>query len=247
MPVVILLIIILLAAIFAWQGSGRDGDITKSTVRREPLPKGSVVETSYYTDELGWIGNPTKLTAGMKNFYRRTGVQPHVFITDNINGYHYPDADVVEEFAFALYDDLFRDEAHLLLILLEYQGEFSAWYVTGAQAKAVLDQEAMDILLDYIFLYYNYTNLSNEEFLSTAFDKAGKRIMSVTVSPWVYVFIVLGVLLILLLLFLWWRKAKQQKNLEAEQTEKMLNIPLETSGDSELEELADKYKDDEDE
>ena len=65
-------------------------NITKSTIAREPLPKGSVNETDYYTDELGWIHNPSQLVIGLKNFYNKTGVQPHVYITDTVNGSHYP-------------------------------------------------------------------------------------------------------------------------------------------------------------
>src|SRR5690554_6198634 len=224
-----------------------DSSITKSTIEREPLPKGSVVETEYYTDELNWIQNPTKLQAGMKNFYQDTGVQPHLYLTDNIDGSHSPTGDEVREFAFGLYDELFEDEAHFLLIFFEYQGNYSTWYVTGTQANSVLDAEAVDILLDYVDRYYYYDNLSDEEFFSTAFDEAGERIMTVTRSPWIPVLIVVGILLILLLFFLWWRHAQEQKNREAEQTKEILDTPLETFGDSELEDLADKYSDDDDE
>lgn len=244
LPVIILLVVILVIGIIVVAATSGDGNITKSTVRREPLPKGSVVETEYYTDELNWIGNSTKLEAGMKNFYKRTGVQPHLYITNNINGSKEPSQEEVQEFAFALYDDLFRDEAHLLLIFFEYQDyEYATWYVTGNQAKTVIDTEAADILLDYIDRYYYY-DMTDEEFFSTAFDKAGKRIMTVTRSPWIPALITIGVLAILLIIFVWWKKAQDQKRKEAEETEKILNTPLETFGESKVDELAEKYKDD---
>jgi len=240
--IVAFLIIILLTGVFSFSGSG---SVTRSSVEREPLPRGSVVETGYFTDELGWIQNQTELTAGMQNFYRETGVQPYLYLTDTIDGSHYPAESDVENFALSLYDELFADEAHLLLIFFEYEGDYSTWYVSGVQAKSVIDNEAADILLDYIDRYYYTDNLSDEEFLSRAFDDAGERIMSVTRSPWIPVLIVAGIAAILIIAFIWWQKSKKQKNIEAEQTEKILNAKLDSFGDSEAEELANKYKESE--
>ena len=45
-----------------------------------------------------------------------------------------------------------------------------------------------------------------------------------------------------LLLYSWWKKAKQQKNLEAEQTKKILETDLNTFEDNELKDLENKYK-----
>lgn len=249
-PIIIILVFALIFGIIfiaALSSNTGDSGITRSTIKRQPLPKGSVVETGYYTDELGWIENQTKLTAGMKNFYKETGVQPYLYLTDNINGSQDPSEAEVEEFAFSLYDSLFRDEAHLLLIFFEPRpGEYSTWYVTGKQAKTVLDSEAMDILLDYIDRYYYYDDLTDEEFFSKSFNDAGKRIMTVYRSPWIPVLIILGLVLLILIGFIWWRRVKEQKNREAAETERILKTPLETFGDDAAEELAKKYQDDPD-
>ncbi|WZL79168.1 hypothetical protein QBE55_03105 [Eubacteriales bacterium mix99] len=217
------------------------GQITASTVKREPLPKGAVTETGYYTDELDWIGNQTTLTAGLKNFYKKTGVQPYLYITDTIDGTHAPSDDQVEQFANSTYESLFSDEAHLLVIFFEYEDTYHTWYLAGSQAKTVLDQEAMDILLDYIDRYYYDQDLTDDQMFSKAFDKAGERIMSVMTSPWVPVLVVLGILAVLTVAFFWWRSYKKQKNKEAEDTEKILHTPLETFGSGEAEERAKKY------
>ena len=216
--------------------------VIPSTIEREPLPSGAVVEAPYYTDELDWISSPAKLTAGMKNFYQRTGVQPHLYITDTIAGSHTPTNSDAEIFLEETYYDLFRDEAHVLIVFFEHEpGEFYRWYWCGAQAKSVLDDEAMNILLDYIDLYYYDQSLSaNEEFFSKSFDDASKRIMTVTTSPWIPVLIIFGIVLVLLLLFVWWRKSKQQKNLEDESTRKILETPLDSFGTNEREK---KYED----
>ena len=87
---VIILIFLLIIGFFVASVFTGSSEITKSTVARQPLPAGSVNETEYYTDELGWINNQTKMEAGLKYFYQKTGVQPHVVIIDNVNGSHNP-------------------------------------------------------------------------------------------------------------------------------------------------------------
>lgn len=243
--ITIFVVLLLIAAMsFVVSGGGSDSSVTASTVEREALPSGAVNETAYYTDELGWIGSSTKLEAGMKNFYRETGVQPYLYITDSVNGNHDPTQTELEAFANEKYDALFTDEAHLLLVFFEYYpSEYHTWCITGAQAKTVVDGEAVNILLDYVDRYY-YSDLTDEEMFSKAFDEAGERIMTVTKSPWITVWIVIGVLAILLVAFVWWRSHKQQRNREDEETRKILETPLESFGSDEAEELAKKYESD---
>ncbi len=239
---IVTMIVVLMAYALS---NGVDRDITRSTVARVPLPAGSVNETAYYTDTLDWIGNRTTLQSGLKYFYQKTGVQPHVYITDTVNGSHYPSMAELDEFARDLYDQLFTDEAHLLLVFFEYDGVYMDRYVCGTQAKTVIDTEAGDILLDYLDRYYYYKNLTDEEYFSTAFRDAADRIMTVTRSPWIPVMLVLGVVLLAAVALVWWQNAKHQKNLEAQRTEAILKAPLEKFGDTEVEELAKKYQDSE--
>ncbi|MCR6544969.1 hypothetical protein [Dehalobacterium formicoaceticum] len=227
-------------------GSPGVSEVTKSTVAREPLPAGSVNETAYYTDELGWIKNETKLLAGLKNFYQKTGVQPYLYITDNVNGSHNPSAEELDAYTRTLYDKLFTDEAHLLFVFFEYNNEYMDRYVLGTQAKTVIDREAADILLDYVDRYYYQEGLSDEEFFSKSFSDAADRIMTVTRSPWISVWIILGILALILILFVWWRNAQKQKILKAEKAKEILETPLEKFGNTEAEDLAKKYQDPDD-
>lgn len=228
-------------------GSGGGTSITRSTVEREPLPSGSVNETEYYTDDAGWIGNKTEMTDGLRYFYKETGVQPYVYITDNLNGTTSTSMADVEKYATDLYDQLFTDEAHLLLLFYEpFESQYYTYYVTGTQAKQVIDTEAGDILLDYIDRNYYSGGFSDEQFFSESFRSAADRIMEVTRSPWIPVFIVIGIILLAYLLYQWWKKSKEQKNLEAKRTEEMLKTPLDRFGkSSEVDELEKKYSDDE--
>jgi uncharacterized membrane protein len=242
--IVIAIILIVIFSIAGSMNSSSNGNITVSSVERVALPPGSVNETSYYTDELGWINNETKLINGLRHFYKETGVQPYLYLTDTINGSHYPTDTELQSFAEGLYDELFTDEAHLLLVFFEYDGRYMDWYITGTQAKSVIDIEAGNILLDYIDRYYYEDNLTDEEFFSKSFSDAAGRIMTVTRSPWITVFIVFGAVLLIVVLFIWWKKHKEQKNLEAKRREEMLKTPLDRFGDTEAEDLMKKYQDD---
>lgn len=247
--IILLIVLILVLIIGAYIASTIGGftEITKSTVARQPLPAGSVNETEYYTDELGWINNQTKMEEGLKYFYQKTGVQPYVVIIDKVNGSHNPNESELDSYANALYDQLFADEAHLLFVFYEYDEFYMDRYVAGTQAKTVIDAEAADILLDYIDRNYYDSNLTDEEFFSNSFRDAADRIMTVTRSPWIAAMttigIVFAVVILAILLFVWWRHAKNQKNLEAKRTAEMLNTPLEKFDDVEIEDLAKKYQD----
>lgn len=240
--IVIIGIVILMAIVFSISSD----DISKSTIEREALSSGAVNETGYFTDELDWIDDEDELIDGMEHFYDKTGVQPYLYITDTINGKHYPTEDDYISFADDNYSKLFTDEAHLIIVFFEYNNQHQYYYLAGDQAKTVFDDEANNIFSNYIDRYYYDENLSSEEFFSKSFADSADRIMTITKSPWIPVLIILGVLAILVLLFLWWKNHKKQKNIEAQQTEDILNTPIEKFGDTEAEELGKKYDDNND-
>lgn len=226
--------------------SGGSNNITTSTVEREPLPAGAVNETDYYTDDAGWVENQTVMVDGLRYFYNETGVQPHVYITTEINGSNNASMSTVQAYAEDMYEELFTDEAHLLLMFYEgTPNNYLTYYVTGTQAKQVIDNEAGDILLDYLDRYYYDTSLNTSEYFSKSFRDAADRIMEVTTSPWIPVFLVIGGAVIVGILFVWWRKRKEEEALEAKRTEDILSKPLDTFGtSSEADDLAKKYGDD---
>jgi len=234
MVVMVFAIALLIMVVGSLGGGGLSGgqQITRSTVQREPIPRGQAVDVGYYTDELNWIGNASQLTAGLRNFYDRTGVKPYLYIVGTIDGTRNPSNAQMQAFAEAKYDELFRDEAHMLLVFQDDGTRYRAWVIRGQLTMTVMDQEALDILQSYLSRYYT-SDLSDEAYFSRSFDEASKRIMSVTRSPWITVWIVMGIAALLFIGFAWWSKAKHQKNLEAEQTERILNTPLETFGDKE--------------
>ena len=88
---------------------------TSETVR-EKLDASAVDETGWYTDEDDLIGSSSTLEAGLEEFYEATGVQPYVYILESES---VSSVNEVTEQAEELYDELFTDEGHFLVVFCE--------------------------------------------------------------------------------------------------------------------------------
>ena len=253
--IAVLVVIILASILFAGidscssdTGYSDTGTVAASTVEREALPASASVETAYYTDEDGdWIHNASKLENGMRYFYKKTGVQPYVYILPNGTTTSTSDLQARAE---SLYGELFEDDAHFLLVFCDDgDGGFNCGYAVGSQAKTIMDNEAVGILSDYLDRYYSDLDLSEEEIFSNAFSKTADRIMTVTGSTARTTTMVIGgvaaVALIAGVIVIVVRKRGEQKEAEAKRTQEILNTPLEKFGSDEVEELAKKYQTDE--
>lgn len=216
-------------------------------VEREKISTGSVNETDYYTDELGWIEKPSTLLDGMKEFYKQTGVQPYLALVKPVSPAN-TDAEC-EAYAEKLYDELFTDEAHFLFVYVENLDPeelgYTA-YVCGSAAKSVLDSEAIDIF--YSNLDKNWFNnaLNTSQVFGRTFDDTSKTIMRKQTNPYdvLKVGIIVGTIIIIFKLAIkWWNKRTEQKNKEQEDLQRILDTPLQTFGDLNLDELKKKYDD----
>lgn len=158
-------------------------NVNATSIVREALPAGSVNETEYYTDEIGWISDEETLEKGMKNFYEKTGVQPYLYITDeDAYGESVTDPEELADYSEELYQNLFTDEGHFLLVFFSsYDVDYVDYYICGYDAEEVMDCEAADVLLDYLDdNFYEMDNgLTHEEYFSNAFDKTSAEIMPV--------------------------------------------------------------------
>lgn len=240
----VVLIAICITLVFIYSSmSGGAGGITKSTVERTPLDASYCTQVDYVHDELDWIRNESTVEKGMYNFYKKTGVQPILVITDTVNGTNSPNDNDMETYANELYDQYSPDEAHLLVLFYEYNSDsqYRIWCITGKQAKTVIDEEALNILMDYLDSYY-YSDRDEDTMFGDAFSDAADRIMTVSKSPIPTIAICLTVLILAFIAFAWWKKAKAQKNLEAEQTERIIKTDLGDMKDSALNDLENKYK-----
>ena len=235
-----LVLVAVLSAVVGAASSG--GNIQKSTYQREKLPASAVVETGYYTDEGGWFSNRNELEAGMRAFYRETGVQPYLYLLPNGTTTSVSELTGMAE---ELYGELFQDEGHFLLVFCDdNNGNYHCGYTVGSQAKTIMDDEAIAILADYLDRYYNDYSISEEEIFSKSFEDTGERIMTVTKSPAGTIAVCGTIVIAVALVFVALKKRVEQKEKERRQMEDILKTPLEKFGDQDVEDLAKKYEQD---
>lgn len=220
---------------------------TPASDARQPLPASATVETPYYTDEDGdWIHSPAKLEDGLRSFYRQTGVQPYVYILPNGT---VTSTQELQQRAEALYDQLFQDEGHFLLVFCDDgDGGFNCGYWMGAQVSSIMDAQAVNILSGNLDKNYNNLSISEEQIFSKAFADTAGTIMKdgsadgPTTSD---ALVTLGVgvaLLIVCLVIGAMSKKRQDEERARKLQEEILSRPLEKFGDQDVEEIARKYE-----
>lgn len=214
-------------------------DITVSTVNREPLGAKACIESSeWFEDDLGWISSSSRLRNGLRSFYQETGVQPYLIITDNVNGKGGSVTDSeVEDYLQEKYDSLFADEGHLIYMFMEYaDSEYLQFLYLGNQASTVIDTEAQEIIYDYADYYYT-SDLEDDEYFSTVFEKSAERIMRKTTTGndiiKTGVIIIGGITVIAIIGFIVVKKKKADVK-EAEEKRKILETPIENIKDDDL-------------
>lgn len=206
------------------------GKITKSTHERTKLPvEYCELSSTWYEDELDWIHDENKLLKGLRKFYDETGVQPLLYITDNIDGKARPNSTDFDKALRAKYYEEFNDEGHIVVCFLESSpSDYASYYYAGAKAKNVLDEEGAEILLDYLDYYYT-EDMDDEDFFATSFSKAADRMMSVqattnqlTIKAFIVVVFAGGLVGVAFFMY-----KKQKKRAEqAEADAKILNTPI---------------------
>lgn len=191
LPFLAALVLVTIPALIGYNtgGSGESGTVqtteyNNNTAKEQPQPirtrlsPDKVTETDYYADDLGWIEEPEQLLSGLTDFYQKTGVQPYLKLVPPVS-----DTNTVlecEAFANRLYDELFSDEGHFLLVYIEdlnpdKRGTLS--YVCGSDATSVMDDPAVDILYQYVDLYWPNEDYTTEEVFSNAFRDTASDIM----------------------------------------------------------------------
>lgn len=214
---------------------------THSTVQRERVETGVVFSGRNFVDMANWVEDADGLSKSLEYFYQKTGVAPYLII-QTFN-------DVTEESLAAKaeeeYNAHFDDEGHLLLIFNE--DDTGSWmYQTwmGAQCSTVMDNEACNILFDYIDAYY-YSDRDTTHFFGDAFRDAADKIMTKEKGFFeaLAVPIILVILcIILLLIFRFVIRSKELKVQQARADAEILNADFGKIADNELEELKNKYK-----
>ena len=200
-------------------------------------------------DELGWINSPARLNNALRDFHQRTGIWTTLYITDNIRGQSYSvdslrrDRTVIDSFMLHVFNNAINNGAHMLVLVYDDGRDWDVFLQIGAEASLVMDIEAEHILIGYMERHWEGNTDDDAEMFSRVFQDTSRRIMQVT-RPWWHI----PLILVLVLCigaggFFWWTRKKKQQNLEAEQTERILAMPMETIGDNhdEASQLAQEY------
>lgn len=239
----IIVIFIFVFLMYLIVGTSSDGYSMYSTaVCREKIDAKAYLDAGFYTDESGWIRNQTVLNSGLQEFYDTTGIAPYVYITDNIQGNYDPSTEQLEQYACQAYEQLFRDDAHILLLFWDYGGAYEYVLWLGEDTYEFMDQEACDILFDHLDYQYYYADTEDEMF-ADAFADAGRAMMNYRRTAEDYTGILLIGVLVACIYIVVKVKKKRRKEKEA-QLKKILDTPLQKYGSNSdvLENLEEKYK-----
>ena len=235
-------------------GSSAYSATTTSDTVRTKLDSGDVSKTAYYTDEDGdWIHSASKLEKGLSHFFDKTGVQPYVYILKNGSE---TSVDALNKKSSDLYDQLFSDEGHFLLVFCDAgDGTFNCGYTIGTKARTVMDDEALGVLEDELNNAYNNAS-SDEEVFSDAFYNTADTIMKAadseakSAATGKVALVVVGVAAVGGIAYVVVRNKKKADAERKERADQILNTPLEKFGDADnptsdknVEDLASKYED----
>ena len=240
-----LIIIIALGFYMAPRGGGSTGSVPSSSYNREKLNTGNGYINDCIYDELGWFENESRTESRLKDFYNETGVQPFIII--KAYNPEYVTDEEREDWAKILYDEYIDNESTFLYVYFEDEVESDdsgyMCYVGGTDVSAVMDSEAVDIFWAYLDSYWN-SNLSVDDVFVKTFNSTATRIMTKTttsndVKKYVLIAVAAGVVIfgVVKVVKLKHKRAKE----EAEETERILNTPMENLVDEELKKTAAKY------
>lgn len=189
----------------------RDSWLTKSTIQRSALPASQCVKSDiWYQNDTGKFlgGNEAGyIYTGIDYFYEKTGVQPFIWVSslynefDNCNSL-YEREEMREKLLSDKYEELFKsDGGHVLIALSDMRGsDRSIWYCyPGENAKSqVMDDEAVNILLDCLSYMFDPDNAHPGLTISDAFIKAADSIMKdQTFQSYAVAVVIVGVLILI--------------------------------------------------
>jgi hypothetical protein len=215
-----------------------------ASYHREALPASAVNETEYIRDDAHWLDNGGVTKISMRYFFKETGVQPYLWITEEINGSRDASWDEIEAAMEEMYRNEFTDEGHLLILFYEpYPEEYKTAYLAGSAAKGVIDDEASQIILDCLDEYY-YSDLSENAYFAKVFERSADRIMNVGPNVLLIGILIAGGLLFLVILYLIVTAVIKGRARKRQQDIEILQTDVEKIGGDEASGLAGKYDND---
>ena len=173
---VLMAIMVIFSAMLFWNAAQARSDAAGHPVREKLAESACITEDVWIDDSLDWLGNDTSVREAMKYFQDKTGIQPYLLITDNLDGKGGEITDKeAETYLAGLYDSLYSDEGHMIFTFMEYApSQYITYLYTGTAADSVMDADARNLFLDCADRYYADSSLSDAEFFEKVFVKAAE-------------------------------------------------------------------------
>ena len=227
------LFIALLLFVFGVLASGN----SKEEEEFEKINLSGTKQVGYATDEMNGPYGTQLTEKACEEFYKTVGIPIYFYTEENYTG--------TDEVAYAeeLYDKLFTDENHLLLV---YCDNLDVWsYYSGDNVPTgIVNAEA---LLDHMENYW-FDNISYDQVLAksvTAYQKSLTGSSGNGAVAFSGILFIAGGVMVLVSVYTYVNKGKEAKRYEEEaktlRAEILLSKPLETFGNQEVENLKDKY------
>lgn len=129
-----------------------------------------ISQGEYFQDRLGWIEDQETVHNGLHFFYEETGVSPYLALVEPVSDTNTDEE--CDQFANQLYDQLFQDENHFLLVYIADHDENELGYlayVCGVDAANVMDDQMVDRLYEYMDYYWFDESYTTEEVFGNVF------------------------------------------------------------------------------
>ncbi len=165
---------------------------TDKPLLRTPLEAGLTEQTSHFIYEGDWVEDPARLNDVMQQFYDETGVIPFLYIFPN--GFTPPEyqlSKITEKF----YKENFIDQAHFLTVFRDNcLGGYVVRFQVGADAKQVIDDDALKEFSSYLKENYFDFDIDETEIFANTYSETATQIMSEEIEApgWHNVLIVFG-------------------------------------------------------
>lgn len=247
----IIVIIALVAILRGFMGAGGmgigSGNIPSSTVDREKIESGYGYDSDCIVDELGWFDNEAKTEGRLKEFYEETGVQPYIIILDDSSAYGSNYEQREEAAISTIYEEYADNEYALMYVYFVNEANpddlGDEVLVCGDAIETVMDTEAIDVFWAYLEQNW-YSDMSSDDMFVKVFTSTADRIMDKTTTgkdvakyALIAVAVIAGGVIIVKVIKLKHKRAKE----EAEETERILNTPMESLVEAELKDTMKKY------
>ena len=152
----------------------KENDISWSAIQKDAI-EGAPAPTEFMTDESGdYLTETTVIEDAVYSFYSKTGVPLYIyFLADDES---LSSASELYDITQELYDELFDDEYHFLVVICSNGEEFLFNYTAGEEAAVVMDDtEGIQIFDDCINLYFDSDDIPSS--LAKAIKRSAAHIM----------------------------------------------------------------------